>query len=367
MKKQLVLWPLTLLACACDNGPGQAAVGQAGQSAASAGASAPASPDPRAGDVARINQALPLPEGVAPMPASPAAQAAPDPFIIRAEVLLARARFSPGVIDGKLGTNLRHAVAAFQSAHDLPDNGSIDGKTWQALLAQAQGGRGVAQLYTLTPQDVQGPFAQDVGEDFVKLAALPNGPQFTNPVEALAERFHMSQDLLKALNAGVDFTKAGQRILVVDAGAPALAKGDVSRIEVAKAQEAVRAYGKDGKLIAFYPATVGSTDRPSPSGTHKVVGVAFNPDYTYDPAKLNWGPRKAGKLVIKPGPNNPVGAVWIDLNAPSYGLHGTPDPDKIGKTASHGCVRMTNWDANALAAGVLPGILVHFMGEREAG
>jgi peptidoglycan hydrolase-like protein with peptidoglycan-binding domain len=193
------------------------------------------------------------------------------------------------VIDGKLGTNLRHAVAAFQSAHDLPDSGSIDGKTWQALLAQAQGGRGVAQLYTLTPQDVQGPFAQDVGEDFVKLAALPNGPQFTNPVEALAERFHMSQDLLKALNAGVDFTKAGQRILVVDAGAPALAKGDVSRIEVAKAQEAVRAYGKDGKLIAFYPATVGSTDRPSPSGTHKVVGVAFNPDYTYDPAKLNWG------------------------------------------------------------------------------
>lgn len=365
MKKELVLWPLTLLACACDNGPGQAA-GQAQQSSASAGANATPAADPRAGDLAKLNQALPLPSGVAPAPAKPGGQTAPDPFIIRAEVLLARARFSPGVIDGKLGTNLRHAVAAFQSAHNLPDNGTIDGKTWQTLLAEAQAGRGVAQSYALTPQDVQGPYAENVGEDFVKLAALPGGPQYASPLEALAERFHMSQDLLKALNPGVDFTKAGQRLLVVDAQAPAFAKGDVARIEVAKSEESVRAYGKDGSLIGFYPATVGSTERPSPSGDHKVVGVAWHPDYTYDPAKLKWGPRSAGKLVIKPGPNNPVGAVWIDLNAPSYGLHGTPEPDNIGKTASHGCVRMTNWDALALAGGVVPGVAVNFMGSREA-
>jgi lipoprotein-anchoring transpeptidase ErfK/SrfK len=221
-------------------------------------------------------------------------------------------------------------------------------------------------MYTLTPQDVQGPFAPNVGEDFVKLAALPGGPQYGSSLEALAERFHMSQDLLTALNPGVDLTKAGQRILVVDAAPPAFTKGDVARIEVSKSEEAVRAYGKDGTLIAFYPATVGSTERPSPSGNHKVVGVAWHPDYTYDPAKLKWGPRSAGKLVIKPGPNNPVGAVWIDLNAPSYGLHGTPEPDTIGKTASHGCVRMTNWDAEALAGGVLPGIAVNFVGSREA-
>ena len=92
--------------------------------------------------------------------------------------------------------------------------------------------------------------------------------------------------------------------------------------------------------------------------------MGWNPDYTYDPAKLTWGPRTAGKLVIKPGPNNPVGTVWIDLNAPSYGIHGTPEPDKIGKTASHGCVRLTNWDAMALAGGIKSGAVVRFTGQR---
>ena len=352
MPRSLILVPLLSLIVGCNievtqKSPdaakhgSQAAAPTAPQSATSAvpGSGAPAAPA-----VATINGATP--DAVSPVPAAPAsgdaanrgAAAAPpiSPFVIRAEVLLARAHFSPGVVDGKVGTNLKHAVAAYQKTRDLPASGDLDDKTWLALTAEPTAARPAAHSYTITPADVAGPFAANVGENFVKLAALPNGPQFSSPVEALASQ----------------------------TAKPGKVQGEVTRIDVAKADASVRAFDQAGDLIAFYPATVGSTERPSPSGTHKVVGVAWKPDYTYDPAKLHWGPRSAGKLVISPGPKNPVGLVWIDLNAPGYGLHGTPDPDNIGKTASHGCVRLTNWDALNLAGGVKPGVVVRFIGQR---
>ena len=325
--------------------------------------------DPRAADLDRINKAVfdPAAASAAPAPATSADKtAAPDPLLIRAEVLLDRARFSPGVVDGKQGTNLKNAIIAYQSAHDINVSGVLDPDTWKALSTDAASAsaRPAAMDYKITPEDIAGPFAPDVGEDFVKLAAQPDGPQFATPLEALAEKFHMSQALLRALNPGVDFKTAGANIVVVDAAPAPFSKGDVKTITVSKVDALVTAYGPDGKVVATYPATVGSTEKPSPSGVHKVNGVARNPTYTYDPAKLNWGPKSHGKLIVKPGPNNPVGMVWIDLNAPSYGIHGTPDPDHIGKTASHGCVRLTNWDAQALAAGVKPGVVVTFEGAR---
>ncbi len=322
----------------------------------------PPAPTARADDLQKINTAIV--DSSAPAP-SDSKNTAPDPGLVRAEVLLARDRFSPGVVDGKPGTNLKHAVAAFQSAGGLPVSGDLDADTWKALLAAPDAGAApVVKTYTTTDQDVAGPFAPDVGEDFVKLAALPDGPQFSTPLESLAERFHMSQALLQALNPAADLTRAGQVLVVADAEPKPFAKGDVKTVTVSKAKAQVTAYSPDGNVLAVYPATVGSTERPSPSGVHKVNGVARNPDYVYDPKKLHWGPRSHGKLTIKPGPNNPVGVVWIDLNAPSYGIHGSPDPEKIGKTASHGCVRLTNWDAQALAAGVKPGVLVTFEGRR---
>jgi lipoprotein-anchoring transpeptidase ErfK/SrfK len=320
-----------------------------------------------AGEIDLINRADPDSAGATQTPSVAGAKdQAPNPLAIRAQAMLARARFSPGVADGQFGTNFKHALTAYQKARGVPGSGTIDSQTWKMLSAEPASQPPVARVYAITPADIAGPFAADVGEDFVKLAALPIGPQFTTIVEALAERFHMSQGLLRALNPQANFSAAGTNLIVVDDAAPAFARGDVARVDVSKSNASVRAFDRSDKLVAFYPATVGSTERPSPSGTHKVVGVANNPTYTYDPARLAWGPRSAGKLVIKPGPNNPVGAVWIDLNAPSYGIHGTPDPDKIGKTASHGCVRLTNWDAQALAAGVKPGVVVKFIGNRAS-
>jgi lipoprotein-anchoring transpeptidase ErfK/SrfK len=318
---------------------------------------APAS-EPDALTLQAINTAAFLAASPPPAPAS-----APDPVIIREEVLLDRARFSPGVIDGLGGANESRALAAFQAHAHLKPTGKLDAASWLALTA---GDAPVVKPYVITLADVAGPFAPDEGEDFVKLAALPDGPQYSTPLEGLAERAHMSQSLMQALNPGADFSKPGTALLIAASDTPDFTKGEVHSIEVSKAKAQVTAFAADGAILAVYPATVGSTERPSPSGVHKIVGVAYNTDYVYDPSKLHWGPHAHGRFRIKPGPKGPVGVVWIDLNAPSYGIHGSPDPNLIGKTASHGCVRLTNWDALALAHGVKPGVVVTFLGKRPA-
>ena len=352
IRKYLALAPLAALLYACSP-------------------STPPAPAPKP-PVAAAPQPQPKPPAAAPVPAmaqaitgaafapggAPVPPKTADPVLIRAEVLLDRADFSPGVIDGLAGSNAKKAIAAFQAGQSLTPSGQLDAQTWTALTRDT---RPVVQSYTITAADVAGPFAPNVGEDFVKLAALPNGPTYVSPLQELAERFHMSQGLLQAMNPNANLSAAGTVIWVAAPGAPAFAKGDVKHIVVSKAKDQVFAYGDDEKLLAVYPATVGSTERPSPHGHHKINGVAWNPDYVYDPSKLKWGPRSHGKFTIKPGPEGPVGVVWMDINAPSYGIHGSPDPTLIGKTASHGCVRLTNWDALALAHGVKPGVPVDFV------
>ena len=169
----------------------------------------------------------------------------------------------------------------------------------------------------------------------------------------------MDEDYLKALNPDANFNRPGTIIRVANIGKPITQQ--VARIVADKGKKQVFAYDADGKLVAAYPATIGSTDTPSPTGTHAVSRVAFNPNYTYNP-KINFKQGDNDKvLTIPPGPNGPVGSIWIALDKPTYGIHGTPDPSKIGKTESHGCVRLTNWDAQELAKLVKPGVIVEFV------
>lgn len=278
--------------------------------------------------------------------------------MLRAQVLLDRAHFSPGVIDGEDGENVRNAVMAYERANDLPVDGKLDGEVWKRLTADTGP---VLTDYVITAQDVAGPFVAEIPKDYAQMARLER-LAFTGPLEALAERFHMDPPLLQALNPGVDFTKAGATIVVAAAGPDDL-PAKVATIEVDKTLKQVRAYDSAGRMLAAYPATVGSSDLPTPSGELAVRTIAPAPTWTYDPSRLNFGDRTAGKLTIAAGPNNPVGSVWIDLTKDTYGIHGAPEPRLVGKTASHGCVRLTNWDAEQLSKAVANGTKVVFVGE----
>ncbi|MGF9691737.1 L,D-transpeptidase [Rhizobium sp. 0TCS1.26] len=279
----------------------------------------------------------------------------PEAEIVALQVYLDRQGISPGVIDGHLGDNVNKAVAAWQemSGETLDPNNSED--IMQRL--SYSGGLPIVD-YTITPADAAGPYVASIPEDYAHKAQLP-AMSFTSTTEALAERFHMDEGYLKALNPNADFTVPGTTIKVVVPGEPKT--GEVVRIVADKSREQVFAYGSDGKLVSAYPATIGSSDTPSPTGTHTVQRIALNPGYTYNP-KINFQQGSNDKILqIPPGPNGPVGTVWIALSKPTYGIHGTPEPSKIGKTNSHGCIRLTNWDATELAKMVKPGTVVEFV------
>jgi lipoprotein-anchoring transpeptidase ErfK/SrfK len=297
-------------------------------------------------------------EAAQPGVASTAKSTAPAPVLIKAEVLLDRAHFSPGVIDGRPGGNLTNALTAYRKVHGLADAPDIDAATLSALTAADKGA--VTQAYIVTADDEAGPFIGKVPVGFEAQSKLDT-LGYTDPVQELAARFHMSETLLKTLNPGADFTKVGTSLVVIQPGVAPLPQ--VARVEVDKAANQVRALDGGGKILAVFPATVGSTERPAPSGEWAVVSSTPDPYYTYDPSKLTFGPRSKGKLTIKPGPNNPVGTTWIALTKPTYGIHGSPDPSLVGKTASHGCVRLTNWDAATLGKAVAKGTPVIFVGE----
>ena len=271
-----------------------------------------------------------------------------------AQVLLDRNRNSPGVVDGVAGGNTKRAIEAFQLANSL----TADGRVSAALLERLGSGDSgpLLQRYTIADVDVAGPFV-DVPDDMESQAELET-LAYGSPAEGIAEKFHMAQTFLAALNPGVDFSRAGTEIAVIVPGKDE-AGAHVARIEVDKAASTLRAYGDNGQLLATYPATIGSRTFPSPEGAMEVTAVAGAPTYHFDPEGREWGPDK--KLTIAAGPNNPVGGTWIDLSKEGYGIHGTPDPELVGKTASHGCVRLTNWDAAELAKAVSKGTKVAFV------
>jgi lipoprotein-anchoring transpeptidase ErfK/SrfK len=277
---------------------------------------------------------------------------------IKAQVLLDRARFSPGPIDGRRGENYANALRAFQQQNGLTVSGELDAPTWERL---AQSTDPVLIEYRISAVDVRGPFVEEIPDDYEKKAELKQ-LDYTGPAELLAERFHMDEDLLERLNKGKALDKAGTAIVVANVNVkPVALNPKIGKIEVDKARKSLRVLAPGGNLIAMFPASVGSEEKPAPSGTLKVVRVAHGPSYTYNPDFKFRGVKADRELKIAHGPNNPVGLVWIALSEKSYGIHGTADPEKVGKAASHGCVRLTNWDALALAKMVRKGTVVEFV------
>jgi lipoprotein-anchoring transpeptidase ErfK/SrfK len=305
----------------------------------------------------------------------------PVPPALATQVMLDRAGFSPGPIDGRMGRNTRRALEAYE---------------------KQQGGTASANeppltTYTITPEDAQGPFVQAIPEDMVEKSKLP-ALGYTSIAEALAERFHSTAALLEQLNPGVTF-EAGAAIQVPNVeplvppamaaapaeapnaaparSAPATPAGTSGRggakpedtvrsrpdavVTVRKSTSDLTVRDPSGRVLMFAPVTTGSEKDPLPIGEWKVTGVQLNPKFHYNP-DLFWDADPShSKAIIPPGPNNPVGLVWIDLNKPHYGIHGTPEPSTIGRTQSHGCVRLTNWDAMKLSGLVRPGTRVLFV------
>ena len=277
------------------------------------------------------------------------------PAYARAHVMLNNAHASPGAIDGANGKNTLKAIASFQQMNGITPTGELTKETWDALVSKQT--KPAYVEYTTTDADFKGPYADSIPSDYA-LQAKMKGLYYTRVTEMLGEKFHMDEKFLRQLNPNATFKKPGEKIVVANVRNDL--PEDIHLIVAHKGAKQLYLFNSRNQMIASFPATIGSADTPSPTGTHKVVGVAKNPYYSYSPSNFVQG-KNLKPLTLPPGPNAPVGNIWIGLSKKSFGIHGTPNPSLISKTASHGCIRLTNWDANDLGNKVRSGVTVKFL------
>lgn len=299
--------------------------------------------------------------------------AKPDQRILGAQVLLDRLGFGPGVIDGASGSSFAKALNGWQQAKGLTVTGKLD----EATVKSFEPFREMPTVIEvkLTPEILEGPFVGAIPPKESQQAKMKS-LGYSDAMEKLAERYHTTRQTLIALNSPGTKLAPGTVIRVPNVIPPAQAfpedinpgwrktlwtlnvgsdQPEVAKVVVDKSDGVLRAFDAADKLVAQFPATMGSKHDPLPIGSWKIQGRAYNPPFHYNP-KLFWdADSKDQKAVLPPGPNGPVGVVWIDLDKKHYGIHGTPKPENIGRTESHGCIRLTNWDAARLAVMVKPG------------
>lgn len=331
--------------------------------------------------VPRIGLAIATAGLIGGVTTAPSAQTVTAPAlsldIMHAQVILDRLGFSPGVIDGKEGQSLRLALRGFQERLGLRQTGELDQPTL-AALARWRSIRPTRTL-ALSAGDVAGPYQGLLPRDPADQAKLP-ALGYANVVERLAERFHTTPRTLIALNPGARLA-VGTRLVFPNAvpssrdypaDLPQAWRATLSdlnvdarqpmgaRIVVDKSEGVLKVFDDGGRLVGQFPATMGSGHDPLPIGSWKVQGMSYNPEFHYNP-ELFWDVSDNRKSqLLPPGPNSPVGVIWLDLNKPHYGIHGTPRPETIGRTESHGCIRLTNWDAARLSLMIRAGTPARF-------
>jgi lipoprotein-anchoring transpeptidase ErfK/SrfK len=294
------------------------------------------------------------------------------PTVLRLQILLDRAGFSPGIIDATWGGNAAKALEWFRvSTTDSTTAGSaaqkrsgnartLDKATYERLVAAGRDDPLIVS-YEVPADDVEGPFVKipDLVYDQAKLQCLC----FSSPAEELAEKFHTSERMLQQLNPGLDLKsiRAGATLQVPSVAADAPSTDSrISRVVISRKEYWTHAVDSDGRIVAHFPSTLGAGYDPSPSGGFRVTSISTDPHFKYQPALMAEVPDTRPTATLAPGPNSPVGTVWIALSKPHYGIHGTSAPETIGYANSHGCVRLTNWDAERLASLVRPGTPVEF-------